>query len=118
MIFDTTSMALQLLLDGAVSTTALDCHAWFRVWNDAGEETKPTLQRSTVSSATAVTAVSAPAQPNYVRECYGLAVYNRDVSTQTVTVRTNNSTSHIIIKQTLTTSQALFWEKNVGWYVK
>ena len=109
-------LTLQAVLTGSVSTTQLDVHVVYRDWTPEGETAPPYFERTSTNNATAVTILTAPVL-NPQREVASLTIYNADVSTQIVTVKTVSATvSTIAVKQTLLPGKTLGY-KELGWYV-
>lgn len=119
-VLATTSHTLRATLTVGVSTTPLDLTA---VYFDYLPQTTETQQRfasqeEKVSSATVTTMVAAPGADGIVRNITNLNVYNRDVTTATVTLlKLAGAVSTIQVQQTLTTGKTLVYEHGTGWQV-
>lgn len=118
MILDSTSLKLEAVLAGAITTNQPEVTVDYVQWNLNGEKTKPATFRTALNSGTDVTILAAPTTVGFVVEPMSISIYNKDTVNVIVTIKTDDgSTERIMKKHTLTTTQSLLWEKAVGWYV-
>lgn len=119
-ILQTTSQSLRATLGAGISTTPLDLTAVYFDYLPQRTDTQQRFasQEETVSSATVTTMVNAPAADGIVRNITNLNVYNRDVTSATLTLlKLAGTVSTLQVKQTLTTGQTLVYEHGTGWQV-
>ena len=110
------STKLEAVLAGGVSANQPEVHVDYVDWNINGETSPPVTFRVALNSTTDVTILAAPtASP--AREVMNLTVYNKDTASVTVTVKTDDGTERILMKQPVATLGTLCYEKGVGWYV-
>jgi hypothetical protein len=113
-----TSLRLEAVLAGAITTSQPEYHVYFVDWNQNAETTPPAVSRGALNSTSDVTILAAPGSVNPRREVQKLVIYNKDTVSVTVTVKTDDGTTERIErKQTLNSLDSLCWEKDVGWYV-
>lgn len=116
MILDS-SMKLEAVLAGAVSTSQPEAHVGYVDFTIEGKQTRPAPFRVSLNSTTDVTILASPTG-NAVRKTESISIYNKDTASVTVTVKTDDgSTEKIVVKQTLATLETLCWDLGVGWYV-
>lgn len=104
----TTASSLEILLGGAVTTTALP---WTANWVDvlAADQSVSAIENDdgTVSSTSAQTLVPAPSA-GHTRTLQSLTVHNADSVSAVVTIRYNNgSATRILVKVTLSPGDTL-----------
>jgi hypothetical protein len=119
-VLQTTSQTLNATLAAGVSTTALDMTAVYFDYLPQRTDSQQRFasQEEKVSSATVTTMVSAPGADGIVRNITNLNIYNRDVTSATLTLlKQAGAVSTLQIKQTLTTGQTLVYEHGTGWQV-
>jgi len=113
-LLDATTKSVQVLLDGAVTTTELPYVAGYADLTSSG--TVLGELDGTTNGATPVTVVSAPAAST-TRKALFVNVYNADSVPATVTVRVNNNgTTRILVKVVLGIAATLL-VNNDGWKV-
>ena len=111
------SLNIQAVLSGVASTQP-EVSVSFFPWNVDGKPGTPASHRTVLNSTTDVTILPAPKTQNAVNEPVSMALYNKDGATVTVTVKSDDGTTEIILrKATLAPSATLGWEKGEGWYV-
>lgn len=116
MILDS-SLRLEAVLAGAITTSQPEVHVDYRDYNQQGEITRPAPSRIALNSTTDVIILAAPNAP-FIREPSFVSIYNKDTVTVTVTVKSDDSTNErIVAKATLLTLEVLMYEKGNGWYV-
>ena len=119
-VLQTTSQSLRATLAAGVSTTALDLTAVYfdRLQQRTETQERFASQEEKVSSATVTTMVAAPGADGIVRNSTNLNVYNRAVTSATLTLlKLAGTVSTLQVKQTLTTGQTLVYEHGTGWQV-
>ena len=119
-VLQTTSQTLRATLAAGISTTPLDLTAVYFDYLPQKMDTQQRFasQEEKVSSATVTTMVAAPAADGIVRNITNLNVYNRDVTSATLTLlKLAGTVSTLQVKQTLTTGQTLVYEHGTGWQV-
>lgn len=107
---------LEAVLAGAVSTNQPEVHVEYIDYANTNEPTIPAFFRTALNSTTDVTILAAPVN-NPSREVLRISVYNKDTTTATPIIKTDDGTERIVIRKTLATLESLHWEKGVGWYV-
>jgi hypothetical protein len=113
-----TSLRLEAVLAGAITTSQPEYHVYFVDWNQNAETTPPAVSRGALNSTSDVTILAAPGSVNPRREVQKLVIYNKDTVSVTVTVKTDDGTTERIErKQSLNSLDSLCWEKGIGWYV-
>jgi hypothetical protein len=118
----TPGVKLEAVLAGAITTSQPEVHVSYRLYNTAGEKTKPTLYRTVLNSTTDVTLIldqsgGAIPQQGFVLEILSLNIYNKDTVSATVTVKTDDGTTERIVRKvTLLTLETLSYQKDEGWY--
>lgn len=116
MILDT-SLKLEGVLAGAITTSNPEVQVDYLDYNQQGMPTLPASFRVALNGNTDVTILAAPTVPNQRREALRISIYNKDTVAVTVTVKTDDSTTErILLKATLQTLESLNWEKSRGWY--
>lgn len=119
-VLTTTSQTLQAVLSASTSTTQLDSTA---VFYDSLPQITERLQRfasqlANTLNTTDVAIVSAPAADGIARNITNLTIYNRDVTTATLTVKIDDAGSEKIqVKQTLAVGESLVYEHGTGWQI-
>lgn len=119
-----TTQKLQALLGGAVSANECPITVSYRdVRKDAlagGNEASPVIQSDdTITSGASAVDVVDPAPAGIRRTVTDFSLHNADSASVTVTVRkyVNASTTRIIYKSTLATTETLHFSESRGWYV-
>jgi hypothetical protein len=113
----TASLKLEAILAGTVSASQPEVHVDYVDWTVEGVVTRPATFRVALNNANDVTILAAPSSNNTVREPVRVIIYNKDTSSITVTVKTDDGVTEFIeVKQTVVTLKSLCWEKSVGWY--
>ena len=116
MILDTT-LKLEAVLAGAVAANQPEVHVFYTDWNASGEQTPPAPFRVALNSGTDVTILAAPVA-NPIRQIEEIHIYNKDTSSVTVTVKTDDGTTErILFKGVVATLKSLCWSPNTGWYL-
>lgn len=86
-------------------------------WNQKGERTPPSSQKSSSNDTTDATILAAP-QVSFVREVIRLAACNRGTADEIPTIKTDDGTTERFqITTTVPTGKSLMWERGLGWYV-
>lgn len=117
MILDN-SIKLEAVLAGAVTANQPEYHVAYSVWNVEGVKTRPEPARGALNSSTDVTLLAAATTQNERREVEGVAIYNKDTASATVTVKTDDGTTErIICKVQLATTETLFLDREWNWKV-
>ena len=115
-----TTIKLQIVLGGAVTTNQLKITCGWIDQNPQNEFTRGGQQQATSNSTTDVDLVSAlgTGKDNYVRNIDSIFVYNRDTVSATVIIKTDDGgTEFEIVRRTLLTLETLAYEHGVGWYI-
>jgi hypothetical protein len=121
---DGTTISLQVVLAGAVTTNEAQCYCvYYDVLSQTKsgtEEYKRAARVQNTNGATAVTAVASPANTNVTRMIEHICVYNYDTVSVTATVQVYNSTGTVttrLKKTALNAGQSLVYEHGAGWLV-
>jgi len=118
MYLNATNLNLQVVLSAAVTTNQLDCHVSYSTYNAKGTDSKPSIYRSATNSTSDVNILPAPTVQGTVFVVERVSIYNKDTVAATVTVKTDDGTTErIITKQTLNTTEGLFYDSYKGWYI-
>lgn len=116
MILDT-STKMEAVLGGAVAANQPEVHVDYIDWTPENTQSAPATFRVALNSTTDVTILAAPVG-NPKREPLGITIYNKDTSSVTVTVKTDDGTTeYIILKRTVQSGGMLEYNKNYGWRV-
>ena len=111
---DSTTRKLQAVISSAVTTTSPSTVVCFYDQNKEGAETKGAVQLSSVSTVD-VDICAAP-QQGFVRCIDNIQIYNSDTANMIVSVKIDDSgVDTLLMKQTLSPSQTLFFEAQGGW---
>lgn len=110
MKLDATTKSLEIILAGAITTTALPfAISYVDINQSTGEVTAMSEGDGTSNNTTAVTVAAAPAATT-TRQIDFMSVYNADTVAATVTVRINNNgTFRILCKVVLQPGDTLFY---------
>jgi len=118
----TPGLSLQAVLSGAVSANQPEVHVDFAQYNQSGEQSKPGSYRTALNDTTDVTLIKDDAGNSLPTaglslSVLSLSIYNKDTSSITVTVKTDDGTTERIRrKHTLLTGETLSYEISEGWY--
>lgn len=113
MILDTTTRTIEVVLSGAVTTNQLPIVATYG--DSTSSDTTMLAAPILTNSATAVTAIAAPAASTQ-RRVIGMSIYNADTASATITVRYNdNGTIYPIIKIAVPVGYTLQYTLDGGW---
>lgn len=114
-----TTIKLQIVLAGAITTNQLKITCGWVDQNPQNEFTRGGQQQATSNSTTDVDLVNAlgTGKDNYVRNIDSIFVYNRDTASATVIIKTDDGgTEFEIVRRTLLTLEMLAYEHSKGWY--
>ena len=121
---DGTTISLQVVLAGAVTTNEAQCYCvYYDVLSQTKsgtEEYKRAARVQNTNGATAVTAVASPVNTNVTRMIEHICVYNHDTVSVTATVQVYNSTGTVttrLLKQVLAAGETLIYEHEGGWQI-
>ena len=113
MILDATTKTIEVVLEGAITTSQCDVTAGYAD-SFPGGAFLPGEQDTATNGGTAVTAVSAPAA-NTQRMVNEVRVYNKDTVAHTVTIQLNdNGTKRILQKQTCAVGATILYAPSGG----
>lgn len=117
---DSITKKLQIVLDGAISTSQLEITAHFFDHVPAATTTirRGGTQISSTNNTTDVDIVSAPVLQGIIRNIHTISIYNKDTIQHDVTVKIDNSgTETILVKQTISAGDSITYEDQSGWTV-
>lgn len=117
MILDKTTLKLQAVLGGAITTSQPEVTVDYEVYTDQGTTSKPASFQVALNSTTDVDILAAPTIQGYVNKVTRLSVYNKDTVNATVIIKTDDSgTEKIIQRVTLATLETLHFAIDSGFY--
>lgn len=122
MNLDSTTLKLEAVLGGSVSTTQPVFHVFYydipSQTKNGNEEYRGATNRGALNNTTDVTLCAAPGQVGTTRVITQVNLHNADTASVTVTIKTDDGTTErTLIKITLTTLQTLTYSRKTGWVV-
>lgn len=112
----TQGIRLEAVLASSANTTQPKAHVCFKTY---GPDfiSKPDLQRTALNDTTDVIICAAP-EVGQVKEISFVSIHNASADTETVTVKTDDGTTEmVVVSKSLTTGQVLSWSIEGGWIV-
>ena len=117
---ENTTVKLQVLLAGSITTSQLQCFVSYVDQNTQNEMTRGSSQKANTNNTTDVDICDAlgTGKAGYVRNIDTLMIYNKDTVTATVTVKLDDGgTEFILQKITLYPAETLSYEHGAGWQI-